>query len=86
MSREASCRNRRSRRRGSTDAAERLAAIVDAAERGGAEGHRRCRGAGAARLSTRRSERADRIVAERLRALADELDPPRRRSARSRRG
>jgi hypothetical protein len=55
--------------------AERLAAIVEAAEQAAAkviddaeeQARRRLSEAGA---------RADRIVAERLRALADELDPP----------
>jgi hypothetical protein len=55
--------------------AERLAAIVEAAERAASkviddaeeEAQRQLTDAGA---------RADRIVAERLRALADELDPP----------
>jgi hypothetical protein len=55
--------------------AERLAAIVEAAERAAAkviddaeeQARRQLQEAGA---------RADRIVAERLRALADELDPP----------
>jgi cell division septum initiation protein DivIVA len=57
------------------EAAERLAAIVEAAERAASsviddaeeQARRRLEEAGA---------RADRIVAERLRALADELDPP----------
>lgn len=55
--------------------AERLAAIVEAAERAASkviddaeeQARRQLQEAGA---------RADRIVAERLRALADELDPP----------
>jgi hypothetical protein len=55
--------------------AERLAAIVEAAERAASkviddaeeQARRQLQDAGA---------RADRIVAERLRALADELDPP----------
>jgi len=55
--------------------AERLAAIVEAAERAAAkviddaeeQAHRTLEEANA---------RADRVVAERLRALADELDPP----------
>jgi hypothetical protein len=62
------------------DAAERLAQIVDAAERAAAgviddaeeQAHRRVTDAQA---------RADRIVAERLRSLADELDPPGERDA-----
>jgi cell division septum initiation protein DivIVA len=57
------------------EAAERLAAIVEAAERAASgviddaeeQARRRLEEAGG---------RADRIVAERLRALADELDPP----------
>ncbi|HEY5707803.1 MAG TPA: hypothetical protein VIS51_00210 [Solirubrobacterales bacterium] len=55
--------------------AERLAAIVEAAERAAskviddAEEQARCQLEDA-------SARADRIVAERLRALADQLDPP----------
>lgn len=57
------------------EAAERLAAIVEAAERAASsviddaeeQARRRLEEAGA---------RADRIVAERLRALADEIDPP----------
>ncbi len=57
------------------DAAERLATIVDAAERAaasvidGAE-------AQAQRYLEQARARADRIVAERLRDLADQLDPP----------
>jgi hypothetical protein len=57
------------------DATERLAAIVEAAERAAsaviddAEEH-------ASRRLEEADARADRIVAERLRALADELDPP----------
>jgi cell division septum initiation protein DivIVA len=57
------------------DAAQRLATIVDAAERAassvidGAEQQ-------AQRHLDEARDRADRIVAERLRELADELDPP----------
>jgi len=62
-------------RRPAAEAAERLAAIVEAAERAASsviddaeeQAHRHLEEARA---------RADRIVAERLRALADELDPP----------
>jgi cell division septum initiation protein DivIVA len=57
------------------EAAERLAAIVEAAERAAAgvidDAERQAR----SRLEEA-GARADRIVAERLRALADELDPP----------
>jgi hypothetical protein len=58
-----------------TDAAQRLAVIVDAAERAaasvidGAEEQ-------AQRYLEEARGRADRVVAERLRELADELDPP----------
>lgn len=56
-------------------AAERLAAIVDAAERAASsvidDAERQAR----QHLEEARA-RADRIVAERLRELADELDPP----------
>lgn len=59
-----------------SDAAERLAAIVEAAEEAAArviddaeeEARRRLREADA---------RAEKLVAEKLRALADEIDPPR---------
>lgn len=57
------------------DAAERLARIVDAAERAAssviddAEREAQC-------YLDEARERADRMVAERLRELADELDPP----------
>jgi vacuolar-type H+-ATPase subunit H len=57
------------------DAAQRLATIVDAAERAAAsvidDAERQAR----QHLDEAR-KRADRIVAERLRELADELDPP----------
>lgn len=57
------------------DAAQRLATIVDAAERAAAgvidEAERQ-----AQRQLDEAHERADRIVAERLRELADQLDPP----------
>lgn len=56
-------------------AAERLAAIVEAAERAASnvidDAEEQAR-----RQLEQASARADRIVAERLRALADELDPP----------
>jgi len=56
------------------EAAERLAAIVEAAERAAAQviddAEEQAR-----RQLGEASARADRIVAERLRALADELDP-----------
>jgi hypothetical protein len=55
--------------------AERLAAIVEAAERAAAQviddAEEQAR-----RQLEEASARADRVVAERLRALADELDPP----------
>jgi len=55
--------------------AERLAAIVEAAERAASkvidDAEEQAR-----RQLTEAGARADRIVAERLRALADELDPP----------
>jgi len=57
-----------------TSTAERLAAIVEAAERAAAQviddAEEQAR-----RQLQEASARADRIVAERLRALADELDP-----------
>lgn len=57
------------------DAAQRLATIVDAAERAAAsvidDAERQ-----AQRRLDEASDRADRIVAERLRELADQLDPP----------
>jgi hypothetical protein len=55
--------------------AERLAAIVEAAEQAAAkvidDAERQAR-----QQLSEASARADRVVAERLRALADELDPP----------
>lgn len=55
--------------------AERLAAIVEAAEQAAAkvidDAEEQAR-----RQLSEASARADRIIAERLRALADELDPP----------
>ncbi|MET0305736.1 MAG: hypothetical protein ABW196_05840 [Solirubrobacterales bacterium] len=57
------------------DAAQRLARIVDAAERAAAsvidDAEQQ-----AQRQLDEASERADRMVAERLRELADEIDPP----------
>lgn len=57
------------------DAAQRLARIVDAAERAAAsvidDAEQQ-----AQRQLDEAGERADRMVAERLRELADELDPP----------
>lgn len=57
------------------DAAQRLATIVDAAERAAAsvidDAERQ-----AQRELEEARERADRMIAERLRELADELDPP----------
>jgi cell division septum initiation protein DivIVA len=57
------------------DAAARLATIVDAAERAAA-GVIDDAEAQAQRYLEEAKSRADRIVAERLRELADELDPP----------
>ena len=58
-----------------TDAVERLAVIVDAAERAASsvidDAEEQAR-----RHLKEAQVRADRIVAERLRSLADELDPP----------
>jgi hypothetical protein len=58
-----------------SSAAERLAAIVEAAERAASkvidDAEEQAR-----RQIEEASTRADRIVAERLRAIADELDPP----------
>ncbi|HEX8958687.1 MAG TPA: hypothetical protein VF770_02575, partial [Solirubrobacterales bacterium] len=66
------------------EAAERLAAIVEAAERAAANVIDDAEQQARSRLEEA-GARADRIVAERLRALADELDPPDRgRSALSR--
>lgn len=55
--------------------AERLAAIVEAAEQAAAKVIDDAEEEARRQLSEA-SDRADRIVAERLRALADELDPP----------
>lgn len=64
------------------DAAQRLARIVDAAERAAAsvidDAEQQ-----AQRQLDEASERADRMVAERLRELADELDPPRSEGRRT---
>jgi vacuolar-type H+-ATPase subunit H len=64
------------------EAAERLARIVDAAERAAAsvidDAEEQARQA-----LDEAHARADRIVADRLRALADELDPPRSEERRS---
>lgn len=57
------------------DAASRLAAIVDAAERAAAGVIDEAEQEAQRQLDEARG-RADRIVAERLRELADELDPP----------
>jgi hypothetical protein len=57
------------------DAAERLAQIVDAAERAAAGVIDDAEEQARQHLEEARA-RADRIVAERLRELADELDPP----------
>jgi hypothetical protein len=56
-------------------AAERLAAIVEAAEQAATKVIDDAEEQARQRLEEA-SDRADRIVAERLRALADELDPP----------
>jgi hypothetical protein len=55
--------------------AERLAAIVEAAERAASKVIDDAEEQAQSRLEEA-SARADRIVAERLRALADEIDPP----------
>lgn len=57
------------------DAAQRLARIVDAAEQAAASVIDDAERQAQRRLDAAR-DRADRIVAERLRELADELDPP----------
>jgi hypothetical protein len=57
------------------DAAQRLATIVDAAERAAARVIDDAEQQAQRHLDEAR-DRADRIVAERLRELADELDPP----------
>lgn len=63
------------------DAAERLAAIVEAAEQAAStvidDAERQAR-----HQLEEAHARADRVVAERLRALADELDPPARNEER----
>jgi len=56
------------------DAAQRLATIVDAAERAAASVIDDAEQQAQSRLDEAR-ERADRVIAERLRELADELDP-----------
>lgn len=58
------------------DAAQRLARIVDAAERAAASVIDDAEQQAQRQLDEAR-QRADRVVAERLRELADELDPPR---------
>jgi len=58
-----------------TSAAERLAAIVEAAERAASQVIDDAEEQARQRIEEATS-RADRIVAERLRAIADELDPP----------
>jgi hypothetical protein len=65
------------------EAAERLATIVDAAERAAAGVIDDAEGQARQMLEEAR-ERADRMVAERLRELADELDPPEGGSERQR--
>lgn len=57
------------------DAAQRLARIVDAAERAAASVIDDAEQQAQRELEEAR-QRADRVVAERLRELADELDPP----------
>lgn len=57
------------------DAAQRLARIVDAAERAAASVIDDAEQQAQRQLDEAR-DRADRVVAERLRELADELDPP----------
>ncbi|HSR93624.1 MAG TPA: hypothetical protein VLK56_02060 [Solirubrobacterales bacterium] len=64
------------------DAAQRLATIVDAAERAAARVIDDAEQQAQSHLDEARA-RADRIVAERLRELADELDPPNREERRS---
>lgn len=58
-----------------TDAAERIAAIIDGAERAAAKVIDDAEDQARRHLEEAQA-RADRAVAERLRALADELDPP----------
>ena len=64
------------------DAAQRLARIVDAAERAAASVIDDAEQQAQHQLDEAR-ERADRMVAERLRELADELDPPQSEGRRS---
>lgn len=64
------------------DAAQRLARIVDAAERAAASVIDDAEQQAQRQLDEAR-ERADRVVAERLRELADELDPPRSEGRRT---
>jgi vacuolar-type H+-ATPase subunit H len=64
------------------DAAQRLATIVDAAERAAARVIDDAEQQAQSHLEAAR-DRADRIVAERLRELADELDPPEREERRT---
>ena len=64
------------------DAAQRLATIVDAAERAAARVIDDAEQQAQLHLDEAR-DRADRIVAERLRELADQLDPPSRGERRS---
>jgi cell division septum initiation protein DivIVA len=65
------------RKPGSVDeAAERLAAIVEAAERAASAVIDDAERAASSVIDDAQ-DRADRIVADRLRTLADELDPPR---------
>lgn len=64
------------------DAAQRLARIVDAAERAAASVIDDAEQQAQRHLDDAR-ERADRVVAERLRELADELDPPQSDGRRS---
>jgi len=58
-----------------TEAAERLAKIVDAAERAAAQVIDEAEEQGRHQLEEAKA-RADRLVADHLRTLADELDPP----------
>lgn len=64
------------------DAAQRLARIVDAAERAAASVIDDAEQQAQHRLDEAR-ERADRVIAERLRELADELDPPKAEGRRT---
>ncbi len=64
------------------DAAQRLATIVDAAERAAARVIDDAEQQAQSHLEAAR-QRADGIVAERLRELADELDPPNREERRT---